>query len=213
MLMPLPWSGVRIWVAQTLATLPAEHASAVHNLTLTFDPDARRGLGGDNTVVLRCVNMTAQELVAVLIHEIGHTVDTGLIETESGEATLFLDRGTPVYDTDPSLEFYSASWIDEETWYGSKWNFVSGYARSNPYEEFAESYVLYVLNGQLFRKYATEKPVLAEKYDYLKEVVFEGLEYDLPQTTSKGATTRVYDVTRLDFDLESFLALRGQEDS
>ncbi len=199
-------------ITQTFALLPAEHTAAVEDLTLTFDPEARRGLGGDNRVVIRCVDMTEEELTAVLIHEVGHVVDTGLLEDDEGAATEFLDRGQIVYAADLSLPFYELSWQNADDWDGSTWDFVSGYARSNPYEEFAESYVMYVLHGELFRVYAETNDQLAEKYDYFKEL-FDGFEYDVPEITSKGAYVRVYDVTRLDFDLESFLVLRGLGDS
>lgn len=201
-------------VTQTFALLPAEHVTSVHHLILDFDPEARRGLGGDNTIILRCVGMDEKELIGVLVHEVGHVVDTGLLETDTtGTATTYLDRGQIVFDTDPSVPFYSFNWIDSENWLGEKADFVSGYARSNPYEEFAESYAMYVLNGQLFKEYADENPTLRGKYDYLKDVVFSGFEYELPKTTTKGAFERVYDITRLDYDLESLLALRESNDS
>jgi len=202
-------------ITDVLTILPEEHANAIHDLTLSFDSSARRGLGGDNTVILRCVDMNPEELVAVLVHELGHVVDTGLLDPFGpGEKTAFLDRGQPVLDTDPSFQYYSASWADSEKRTGSKWEFVSGYARTNPFEDFAEAYAAYVLHGPLFRFYAEENEVLAEKYNYLKMTVFNGIEFDFAsETTSKGTYERVYDMTRLDFDLESFLALRGLEDS
>ena len=202
-------------VTNVFSILPEEHINAIHNLTLSFESSARRGLGGDNTVILRCVDMGPEELVSVLVHEIGHVVDTGLIEpTGPGEKTTFLDRGQPVLDTDNSFQYYSASWADSDKRTGNKWEFVSGYARTNPFEDFAEAYVTYVLHGPLFRSYAQENTVLAEKYDYLQNTVFNGIEFDFaPETTTKGNYERVYDMTRLDFDSESFLALRGSKDS
>lgn len=200
-------------IAQTFAILPAEHTAAIHHLILDFNPEARRGLGGDNTVIIRCVNMDEQELMAVLIHEVGHVVDTGLLKTDTGAASAYLDRGQTVFDTDLSIPLYSFNWVNSENWVGAKSDFVSGYARSNPFEEFAESYAMYVLNGQLFKEYAALNSNLSAKYDYLKDVVFGGFEYNLPKTTQKGASTRVYDITRLDYDLESLLTLRESNDS
>ncbi len=203
------------FVTDVFTILPENHTAAATNLILSFDSEARRGLGGDHTIILRCVNTTPEELVAVLIHELGHVVDTGLItSTDEGEISPFVDRGRVVLDSDPSVQFYTASWADSESLTGSKWDFVSGYSRTNPFEDFAEAYTAYVLHGPLFRDYAELNEVLAEKYNYLKTTVFDGVEFDFAlETTSKGVYERVYDMTRLNFDLESFLALRGSKDS
>jgi len=199
-------------IAKAFRSLPADHVNAVKRLTLSFDPEIRRGLAGGNTMVLRCVDVDEAELVAVTVHEMGHIADTGWLHAaEPGEKTSFVDRGTTVYSTDPSAELYSVSWEDNRSFTGQSPDFVSGYAMTNPYEDFAESYAMYVLHGSLFRFYAEHNEALKQKYEFMKWEVFDGVEYDFTLESipaAREAWSRVYDVTRLDYDLESFVALR-----
>lgn len=201
-------------VARTLAVLPQEHVQAIHNLTLSFDPTLRRGLAGGNTLIIRCVNISEKELTAVLVHEVGHVVDTGLLHASSSDKkTSFADRGQSVYSTDPSVRLYAVSWEDNRSFTGKNHDVVSGYSLSNPYEEFAETYAMYVLHGRLFKAYARTNRALDKKYRFMKNEVFDGKEYDLgaeplPQSNEVNRRAyRAYDVTRLDFNLESFWAL------
>lgn len=205
-------------VARTFALLPKAHTDAVQSLTLSFDSSMRRGLAGGNTLILRCVNQpNTREMIAVLVHEVGHVVDTGLLQASRyGAETKFVDRGKIVYSTDPSTLLYGVSWTNNRSFTGLERDVVSGYSLENPYEEFAETYAMYVLHGPLFRFYAAHSPVLKKKYEFMKTEVFNGAEYafaneKLPPI--RQAHERAYDVTRLDYDSESFLALRESPDS
>lgn len=51
------------------------------------------------------------------------------------------------------------------------------------YEDFAESFTLYVTGGRVFRKLASEHTYLQQKYDWLKQNAFEGIEYDTGSLT------------------------------
>lgn len=51
---------------------------------------------------------------------------------------------------------------------------VLGYARTNPNEDFAETFFMYRYNGAAMKR---RQP---EKYQYMKERVFKGAEYDTP---------------------------------
>lgn len=44
-------------------------------------------------------------------------------------------------------------------------------------EDFAESFTMYIMQGNTFRKLAETKPVIAQKYTWLKNNVFGGKEY------------------------------------
>jgi len=123
-----------------------------------------------------------------------------------------------VYSSDPSSFLYSVSWEDNSSLKSDLSNpdFISGYAMTSPYEEFAETYAAYVLHGPLFRFYAAHNSTLAKKYEYFKEVVFDGVEFDFASEDLPGireAKSRTYDITRLDYDLELFLALRESVNS
>jgi hypothetical protein len=200
-------------VARTFAALPEDQVAEVQNLTLSFNSDIRRGQAGGHTMILRCVNVDEAELTAVIVHEMGHIVDTSYLESSTSDIeTSFDDRGQPVYDGDPSVQLYSVSWEDNRSFTSSSSGFISGYAMSNPYEDFAETYAAYVLHGPLFRLYSSYNKDLKEKYDFMKDVVFEGREFDFADEDLPVLSVvdqRVYDITRVDFDLESFWALTG----
>jgi len=196
-------------VYRTLKSLPAKSTKKLKNLTLYFAEDGRRGLGGSNTIILRCQNVTDQELVSVLVHEMGHVTDTGAINgtSTSGESS-FKDGSNPVYVDDPSLEFYTLDFQAENTLKetATEWDFVSGYAMSDAFEDFAESYAYYVLHGDEFRSLAGTNDVLQKKYDYLKNRVFNGKEY-FNGSAKPDASVRHYDVTVLPYDMNKFFVI------
>lgn len=164
-------------------------------------------------MIIRCVDVDEEELTAVAVHEMGHIVDTGHLNgSASDEKTSFDDRGKAVYDSDPSVLHYGVSWTDNSSFTSDTTGFVSGYAMTNPYEDFAETYAAYVLHGDLFRFYTHFDTDLKKKYEFMRDTVFEGVEFDfgsedLPKISE--VEERVYDITRVDYTLESFWSLSG----
>jgi hypothetical protein len=198
-------------VYRTLESLPAEAVKHLQNLTLSFDNNARRGLGGGSTIILRCSDVTDEELVGVLVHEMGHIEDTGVLQgTSDAGVSGFKDGSNPVYNNDPSLDFYRLSWLDSSTLRpsASPLDFVSGYAQSDPFEDFAETYNYYILHGDQFRELLKVNPILQKKYDFLKTRVFGGKEFfngDDSQPVSY--VSRDYDTTVLPYDMQKFLLI------
>jgi hypothetical protein len=80
-----------------------------------------------------------------------------------------------------------SGWIEKDgKWTSSKKDSVpSKYAATNPAEDFAESVSAYRYNPQLL------KNVNPEKYQFLKETVFDGLEY-LQESQCKSIETNSY---------------------
>jgi hypothetical protein len=196
-------------VYRTLKSLPSKSVSELKNLTLYFADDGRRGLGGSNTVILRCSSVTDEELVSVLVHEMGHVTDTGAINgSAAGGISSFYDGSNPVYGDDPSLEFYTLDFKDDKTLKrtATEWDFVSGYAMTDPFEDFAESYAYYVLHGNEFRSLAETNSVLQKKYEFLKNKVFNGKEY-FNGSAKADASVRHYDVTVLPYDMNKFFVI------
>lgn len=88
-----------------------------------------------------------------ITHEIGHNVHTNLFEEH------------------PDLE---KKWSDLHGGVGQALfgdTFVSDYARTSKYEDFAESYRTYVRDPELLQF------VSMDKYNFMKEEVFNGKEY------------------------------------
>ena len=193
---------------EVISKLPSEHASTLRNLVLDNNPKAGRGLGGRSLIILRGVNMEAGEMAAVLIHEIGHNVDLGfLVEKNTVTPSEFKDGRSLVYEGDLSLDFYRISWTNENTRNKTAGNFdfVSGYAMTDPFEDFAESYVYYVLHNQDFKSKAQTSDALYQKYEYMKNMVFKGRVFATGETNPDDLNRRPWDITVLNYDLNSFL--------
>lgn len=198
-------------VYRTLESLPRETVDHLQNLTLNFSNEGRRGLGGGSTIILRCSNVTDEELVGVLVHEMGHIADTGVMKGNafSGESE-FRDGSLPIYNDDPSLGFYRLSFLDDKILRpnATMLDFVSGYAMSDPFEDFAETYNYYILHGNEFRTLATKSDVLQKKYDFLKTRIFHGKEYfNGDDAREIDYADRDYDTTVLHYDLKKFLVI------
>ena len=194
----------------TLEKVPYDISSKVKDLTLHFDNSARRGLGGGGTIILRCSNETDQELVGVLMHELGHVADSSLLIGHfwSGNSE-FVDGKNPVYNDDLSLDFYRISFSNEKTIkaQSTKEDFVSGYAMSDPFEDFAETFNFYVLHGQEFRAMKTTDSALNQKYNFMKDKVFAGQEFGFDTVNSaQDFAARDYDSTLISFNLKNFIA-------
>jgi len=169
-----------------------------------------RGLAGSHTMILKINNLDPMEQAAVFIHEFGHVVDLGALTGTEGE-TGFYDNGQTIYANDVSSEFYSISWNStlqrkaEQT----QEDFVTGYAMTDPFEDFAESFTFYVLHGERFRLYAEHSSVLTQKYNFIKEHVFDGQEFfgigKEPLWYSSG---RTWDATKLQYDFDTFMNAR-----
>lgn len=195
---------------QTLVSLPDDHREHLQHLTLYF-AEGRRGLGGGSTVILRCSDVTDNELMSVFVHEMGHVVDTGL-HTGSYWAgkSEFIDGNVPVYNDDLSLRFYRISWVNEKEMKrdAQKTDFVTGYAMTDPFEDFAETYNFYILHGAQFREMTVYNRQLWRKYMFMKYYIFEGKEFDNDPYTEVDYFTRNYDSTVLKYDTSSFLDSR-----
>ena len=191
---------------KTLTAIPENLTTSLDEFKLFFSKRSPRGLSNSHLVELRCANLEEAEIVAVFIHELGHIVDLGKLKGASFAPSGFLDGKLKVPADDPSVAFYKLSWRDEETqkYLAERKDFVSGYAMTDPFEDFAESFNFYVLHGADFRAIANESTVLAKKYDFLKDKVFSGLEFESGRNTKDEK--RVWDTTLVEFDLEEFFA-------
>ncbi|GEM_PF-798590 len=210
-------------VYRTLQSLPKDAVRQLKNLTLYFSATGNRGFGGGSTIILRCSNVSDEELVGVLVHEMGHVTDTGLLQgNEVNGLSDFKDGNTVIYNDDPSLNFYRLDFASEKSFNKTvkPLDFVSGYALSDPFEDFAESYAYYVLHGNDFRELIKSNEVLLKKYLFLKTRVFSGKEFFNGDTGKNGNVAgdaakveldkRDYDTTVLHYDLTKFFAAEDQ---
>jgi hypothetical protein len=197
-------------VYRTLQVMPEKPVKQIKNLTLYFSSEGRRGLGGGSTIILRCQNVVDEELVSVLVHELGHIQDTGVMQGNFWvKESEFRDGQSSIYLDDPSLDFYRISFKNEKALKkdATEEDFVTGYAMSDPFEDFAETYNYYLLHGASFREMIKHNQSLKSKYEFMRDKVFEGKEYSYDSNGLNDLfTAKNYDSTVIGFNLKKFLA-------
>lgn len=193
-------------VFRAYLALPASQRRQLARLTLQWKSDQQRGLGGGSSLTLKCNDLSPMELTSVFVHEMGHIIDTGLMEGHSSAGVSnFKDYRLAIFKDDPSLGFYSISWKNTTTrWkHSSTLDFVTEYASSDPFEDFAESYNFYLLHGSQFKYAAQFNTRLMQKYIYMRDHMFGGREF-VNNHIKLDATKRAYDATVLPFSLANF---------
>jgi hypothetical protein len=135
-----------------------------------------RGYAGANTLIIQA-RKNKDEQRGLLIHEASHVLDLGCLTgtAASGESS-FKDGRTVMYQDDPSVAFYSISWMTENIQKKGtkKADFVSGYAASNVFEDLSESVTYYVLAKEAFVTRAKTNKALAAKLAWIETYVFPG---------------------------------------
>lgn len=165
----------QILADKVLRSLPPGCRENLRNFYVNYEKHpANRGLGGESTIII-VGTVSDQEFMALLIHECGHVEDLGgLRGTRDAGLTNFKDGNTPVYMNDPSMDFYQISWIAPNANHTDTRDdhFVSGYAASDPFEDFAEAFAFYALQQKEFKRLAEKNLVLRAKYEFMRNVVF-----------------------------------------
>jgi len=115
----------------------------------------------NESITLSSSILSLPEVSKVLVHEIGHMIDIYAFKKSLKKSDL-------------SEEFYTISWKDPTTIKAgtSSLSFISGYASTNQYEDFAESFTMYIFHNKEFLKRAENNTYLKEKYTFLKTKVF-----------------------------------------
>lgn len=113
----------------------------VINLVEVRDTCDPRGMGGLGKVIIniRCVR-SLREYENLITHELGHIVYERMDENQKGD------------------------WLYLYSNYGH----VSGYAEKDKYEDFAETYNVYINHGEWFRSSGPK-----EKYSFMEELLKE----------------------------------------
>lgn len=134
-----------------------------------------------------------EEFISVFIHELGHFVD------------LYYLRKW--YFWDASNKFYDISWKSTKilkSWNGQK-DFVSGYAMTNKYEDFAESFEFFILHNKDFLKKAQNSSKLMKKYEFFEEHIFVSGEFKNSNFWENEFKEDIWDTTKLEISEKKFL--------
>lgn len=167
----------RMLADQVLRSLPRQCRDHLKNFYVNYDQHAaNRGLGGESTIIV-IGTVPDREFQALIIHECGHVTDIGGLQgSMRGGNTSFADGNEPIYGDDASVQFYKISWVNPELrrTESKESDFVSGYASSDPFEDFSETYAYFALQKEAFRKLAAKNSILKAKYDFMEKIVFAG---------------------------------------
>lgn len=183
---------------KTMDIFPRDYTDSLRYITINFASKGPRGLGGAHTVIVRSGGLSDEEFVSVFLHELGHIIDLGYLKGSSTNISPFSDAGVAVKADDLSAHYYAFSWSNEKSQHthSDKQDFVTGYAASDPFEDFAESLTYYVFHGKAFRMLAQNNQTLEAKYNFLKENIFKGKEFDTG-TQPVSTIVRSWDATKL----------------
>lgn len=157
--------------------------------------DTRGRMRGWNIHMYGVPHLNDGEFLSVLIHEFAHYYD---IYTLAGNAFW-----------DLSQEFYTLSWDSVTTIKKGQdiSNFVSGYAATNQYEDFAESYTYYVLHNEEFLSRAKENLVLMKKYNFFSRYIFPANQFTGKAFSTSPEEERdyIWDITKIEIEVKKFL--------
>lgn len=98
-----------------------------------------------------------------ILHEIGHIVELSFDIEES----KWREKN----------QLFSIAYFDLENIDNRPKGYVTYYSLTNQHENFAEHFAHYVVNGNEFRKHTDSDSLLDLKYQFLKQYVFESIEY------------------------------------
>jgi len=192
-------------VIKALKLIPYLHYKSLENLKIKkYDKLEPRGKANSENLILNKKNMDNAEFLSVFLHEMGHVTDLGMLTPDKKNRK---SKFYSVYQTDPSIEFYEIDWesVKKKKQTAKIWDFVSEYSRTDVFEDFAESYIFYILHGEQFRNLVRKYPEgLLKKYKFLKQNIFWGQEYDFSKNNFKYSEN-IFDITKIEYDLEKFL--------
>jgi len=184
-----------------LRTLPSGCRDHLRNFYVQYVNAKNRGLGGKTTIIITG-NVPDEEFAGLLTHECGHVIHSNLTGTQRSGATNFRDGKDTFYADSPLVSFFSISWTEADVLRAKakKADFVSGYAESNAFEDFAEAFTMYVLHRDAFEARAKTNIAIAAKLEWMKT--------NLPLPTDIMGVSRYrwdktvpWDVTKLPYTL------------
>ncbi len=156
-----------------------------------FEP---RGKMQGRSITLSAHVLRDGEFLKLFIHELWHYIDI---------YTLVPWR----VSSDPSDRFYTISWQDKTTKKSGETlaSFISGYAATNKYEDFAESFVFYVFHNQDFADRAMKNDSLRKKYLFFSQYVFRSGEFMDTDFRIGKMPSYLWDTTKIPISVQKYL--------
>ena len=186
---------------QATEFIPCSLLASLQSIISFDDIDRPRAMASATRLYLRSDLFHLPERKEVIIHELGHVVDLGGLRGSSGsEISSFRDGTLPVFADDLSVRFYEISWKSEreQTSETLPEDFVTGYAATDPFEDFSESFLFYLEQGNAFRAYAKKNGAIRQKHNFFQKEIFDDVEF-MTGGTPTDFSSREWDATKVDF--------------
>jgi|CXWL01.1.fsa_nt_gi hypothetical protein len=188
-------------ITTALSIMPSGFDKRMRNMYIVYgDPKMRRGMTGVGVVFMKGEEL---DFFRVMIHEFGHLWDLHR-EVNDGEKSQFYDGEYRLFQTDPSVTYYSYGWSSNTQRTSGADGYASTYGMSDPFEDFAEAFALYIMQNNTFVSWKNSNDVMARKYQFFNEL-YGGRVFN----SSDPYSTRPYDVTMMVVDYESLLKTGG----
>ncbi len=144
----------------------------VQKIEIKDDKNEKRWYATRDTIVLNIGPINdIKEFQNLSAHELGHIFDLWTIQGKvKTKSKLFTEFNRAVFSTDdPSILFYKISRESEKIRKktATKKDFCSGYGMTNPFEDFAECFNLFINNQNFFKIIATKNKTLGKKYNFI----------------------------------------------
>jgi hypothetical protein len=151
-------------------------SQGLFSVKITDEIGDRRGRGGSQTIQINTKSMQQrQEFKEIFTHELGHIMDLGILVWSGNTLdTTFTLNGKPQFTTtDISLQFYSISRLDSSTRSSDAGytDFVGWYAMTSPYEDFAESWNMFLRHNTVFKAMSKDSEQLTTKYRFFEKIL------------------------------------------
>lgn len=160
----------RILADKTLRTLPSGCRDNLKNFYVRYDNPKNRGLGGKTTIIITG-NVPDSEFIALLTHECAHVIHSNMTGNPSASPSAFKDGLTPIAKDSPLAAFLGITWENEHVLkegVDPDVDFVSGYASSDPFEDFAETFAAYMLHPDALAEQAEDSAYVARKLAWMQ---------------------------------------------
>ena len=175
----------------------------LNSINITENSNWRRGYATHSHIVINWYNLSDKEFWEVFTHELGHIIDLGIIKWDGEKTTQYTEFWQSVFaKNDPSIDFYRLSWDWEKTRKaGAKsQDFVSGYGMSDPFEDYAECFNMYINHKNAFLAMTKSSQTLKQKYDIIDKNFSSKYFFEDNETAKKVEASpfwRPWDSTRM----------------
>lgn len=171
-----------------------------HGLSVFIDVNQKepRGQIRGKNMKLSATIRQDYEFLKLFTHELGHFIDIYFLRASIGKS-------------DPSRDFYAISWKAPQVKHASSKmsDFVSGYAATNQYEDFAEAFVWYIFHNETFFEQAMKNEVLRQKYLFFSDNLFTSWQFQWTDFSLENVPNYLWDTTKIPISLQKYLFFLG----